>query len=214
MNCDVTLRAARDPSRTAHALESRVAVMEGLHALSVADARLPDPDTGSVDLADSCHEAADIITARGESQGIRVDTAIQSGMQVRGDVVRLKQILLNLGDNAVKYSVESGCVRIGLTVEAIDLSRRMLNRAHLGVDRAGVIVAQAVTEPTVEDATTGADLVENVDGDGPRTQPTTPSRSTKRPLRAARPSGFRRQRRRACRDADHGPVSATGRSSR
>jgi len=122
---EVALSSARDTEEYRHVLadlveevNDLVAIVEGLHALSVADARLPDADTGSIDLAESCHEAADIITALGESQGIRVDTEIQAGVQVRGDVVRLKQILLNLGDNAVKYSAEGGCVRIGLTVDA------------------------------------------------------------------------------------------------
>ncbi len=36
-------------------------------------------------------------------------------------------------------------------------------KLHLAVDRAGVIVAQALTEPTVDDATTGIDLIETVD---------------------------------------------------
>ena len=43
--------------------------------------------------------------------------------------------------------------------------KRAWKKLHLGVDRAGVIVAQAVTEPTVDDATTGTGLVENVDGE-------------------------------------------------
>ena len=38
-------------------------------------------------------------------------------------------------------------------------------KLHLGVDRCGVIVAQAVTEPTADDATTGIGLLEKVDGD-------------------------------------------------
>ncbi len=43
--------------------------------------------------------------------------------------------------------------------------KRAWKKLHLGVDRAGVIVAQAATEPTVDDATTGTGLVENVDGE-------------------------------------------------
>ena len=35
-------------------------------------------------------------------------------------------------------------------------------KLHLAVDRAGVIVAHALTEPTVDDATTGIDLIETV----------------------------------------------------
>ena len=36
-------------------------------------------------------------------------------------------------------------------------------KLHLAVDRAGVIVAHALTEPTIDDATTGIDLIETVD---------------------------------------------------
>lgn len=38
-------------------------------------------------------------------------------------------------------------------------------KLHLGVGRSGVIVAQALTEATVDDATTGITLIEGVDGD-------------------------------------------------
>ncbi len=43
--------------------------------------------------------------------------------------------------------------------------QRGWKKLHLGVDRSGVIVAQALTEPTADDATTGLGLVEQVDGD-------------------------------------------------
>ena len=43
--------------------------------------------------------------------------------------------------------------------------KRGWKKLHLGVDRCGVIVAQAVTEPTADDATTGISLIEQVDGD-------------------------------------------------
>ena len=38
-------------------------------------------------------------------------------------------------------------------------------KLHLGVDRSGVIVAQALTDATVDDAVTGTDLIGAVDGD-------------------------------------------------
>ena len=43
--------------------------------------------------------------------------------------------------------------------------KRGWKKLHLGVDRCGVIVAQAVTEPTTDDATTGIDLINQVDSD-------------------------------------------------
>ncbi len=41
--------------------------------------------------------------------------------------------------------------------------QRGWKKLHLAVDRAGVIVARALTEPTVDDATSGIDLIEEVD---------------------------------------------------
>ena len=41
--------------------------------------------------------------------------------------------------------------------------QRGWKKLHLGVDRAGVFVAQAVTEPTVDDAPVGVELIDSVD---------------------------------------------------
>ena len=43
--------------------------------------------------------------------------------------------------------------------------KRGWKKLHLGVDRTGVIVTHAITEPTADDATTGIGLVEHVNGD-------------------------------------------------
>ena len=43
--------------------------------------------------------------------------------------------------------------------------KRGWKKLHLGVDRSGVIVAQALTEPTADDATTGVGLVTGIPGD-------------------------------------------------
>ena len=42
--------------------------------------------------------------------------------------------------------------------------RRGWKKLHLGVDRSGVIVARALTEASVDDATTGITLIEATDG--------------------------------------------------
>ena len=44
------------------------------------------------------------------------------------------------------------------------MGRRGWKKRHLGVDRSGVIVARALTEASVDDATTGITLIEAVDG--------------------------------------------------
>ena len=43
--------------------------------------------------------------------------------------------------------------------------RRGWKKLHLGVDRTGVIVTHALTEPTADDATTGVGLVDHINGD-------------------------------------------------
>ena len=45
------------------------------------------------------------------------------------------------------------------------LDQRGWRKLHVGVDRSGVIVAEALTETTSDDATTGIDLIARVDGD-------------------------------------------------
>ena len=46
-----------------------------------------------------------------------------------------------------------------------DRGKRGWKKLHLGVDRSGVIVAQALSEPTADDATTGVGLVTGISGD-------------------------------------------------
>ena len=75
--------------------------------------------------------------------------------------------------------------------------KRGWKKLHLGVDRSGVIVAQARTDAPVDDATTAVDLIPSsmaISQASPRMPPTTRSRSTRRRARAWRTSssGIRR----------------------
>ena len=93
-------------------------VITSLRTLALADASLPKERTEAVNLSSIIDEAVELITALGESRSVAVTAHVEPGVTVRGDPVRLKQILLNLGDNAVKYTPADGHVTIDLASDA------------------------------------------------------------------------------------------------
>jgi two-component system, OmpR family, phosphate regulon sensor histidine kinase PhoR len=67
-----------------------------------------------VNLTEIVGEASDIIAALGEVRNVSVHCSAEPGIALRGDPTRLKQVVLNLGDNAVKYTPAGGQVSIRL----------------------------------------------------------------------------------------------------
>ena len=102
----------------AEEVTSMSAVITSLRILALADASLPKERTEAVNLSSIIDEAVELITALGESRSVTVTAHVEPGVTVRGDPVRLKQILLNLGDNAVKYTPADGHVTIDLASDA------------------------------------------------------------------------------------------------
>lgn len=92
------------------------AIVVDLRAFAQADA--PISGATPVDVSHLVTESADIITALGELQQVVVDVHVDAGITVRGDAVRLKHVVLNLGDNAVKYTPDGGRVSIRLDATA------------------------------------------------------------------------------------------------
>jgi len=113
--------AQREPARTsdpawlgsiAGEVEDIRAIVADLRSLALADAPIKDPI--AVNLTDVVAEAAEIVAALGELRSVAVQCDAEPGITVRGDPTRLKQIVLNLGDNAVKYTPAGGHVTIRL----------------------------------------------------------------------------------------------------
>jgi len=78
------------------------------------------------------HEDLSLIA---ESRGIASDIALNGAITVQGDEVRLRQLLLILLDNALKYTDPGGRVDLSLA--------RVNNRAYLTVADSGIGIPQA-----------------------------------------------------------------------
>ena len=102
-------------------LEEEVNDMSGvvadLQTLSLADAELQPAHRTQVDFSTLCVDAAEIISALGEARSVVVQADVSPDVRVTGDPHKLKQLLLNLGDNAVKYTSSGGRVLFRLRQE-------------------------------------------------------------------------------------------------
>lgn len=89
------------------------AVVTDLQTLSLADADV----TGKahVDLSATYADAAEILSLIAESKGVALTCEITPSIHVNGDSIKLKQVLLNVGDNAIKYTPAGGRVAISLS---------------------------------------------------------------------------------------------------
>ena len=113
---EVSLASPHSPSEYQRTLaelgeevDEMARILVDLRALTLADAGVKGD---RVNLSEVAAEAAEIIDALAESKGIPIDTSIEPDVVVWGSRIGLKQVFLNLGDNAVKYTAAGGTVSI------------------------------------------------------------------------------------------------------
>jgi heavy metal sensor kinase len=105
-------------------------IVEGLFAISRLDAGEAQAESVRFDLAQLTAATADQMYLLAEDKGISMTCAASPGAWVNGDRARLKQVVVNLFDNAIKYTPQHGAVTV--TVRAVD-SKAVLEVADNGI---------------------------------------------------------------------------------
>ena len=105
--------------------------------LEAGDLRLDETAFEPRTLIDS---VMNVMASSAQKKGLRVRTSIDAGIagELRGDSVRLRQILLNLVNNATKFT-ERGSVSVRLTLQGDDSSHQ---RLRLSVTDTGIGIAK------------------------------------------------------------------------
>ncbi len=96
-------------------------------------------EAGPLDPEDLLHEAADILAARAFENGNELVLALEPGLprRVTGDVLRLRQVLINLGGNAVKFT-HGGTVRLAVSRVEDAMPRQDLVRLRFEISDTGI----------------------------------------------------------------------------
>jgi len=92
-------------------------IVESLLAISRLDAGEVKMDKTRLDLGELAASTADEMRLLAEERSICLRTRADASVQVEGDRTRLQQVIVNLIDNAIKYTQEGGTVGISVSPE-------------------------------------------------------------------------------------------------
>jgi len=105
-------------------------IVEALFALSRLEAGEALQQSKPFDLSELSATTAEQMCLLAEDKGIEVTCDSPSGVIVEGDKARLKQVIVNLLDNAIKYTPEGGRVVVRVRTED---SKAVLEVADTGI---------------------------------------------------------------------------------
>lgn len=92
-------------------------ITRSLMLLAQADVGALIRKSDSIDLSTELESIAEDAEIMAEQHQVCIEAEIDTGLEVRGDATLLRQALLNLVNNAVKYNEKNGLVRIEGTAE-------------------------------------------------------------------------------------------------
>ena len=87
-------------------------IVEGLFALSRLDAGEALEKSDSFDLAELARTTVEQMSLLAEDKRIALSSQSSGPVTIEGDRARLKQVIVNLLDNAIKYTTEGGAVAV------------------------------------------------------------------------------------------------------
>ena len=92
-------------------------LVEDLRNLSLADAGELELTFAPCDLAALVRDAAAGFETRARTKGVRLEVCTE-GAPLQGDAARLRQVVTNLLDNALKFTPQGGCITATVKTEA------------------------------------------------------------------------------------------------
>jgi heavy metal sensor kinase len=117
-------------------LRRLAAIVDGLTLLAKADAGLIKLSFAPVRFDELVRDSFADTQILAHASGLQVELAACEEITVRGDAHRLRQLLLNLADNAVKYNQPNGSITMSL--------RRANNSAELVIANSGAGVSAEI----------------------------------------------------------------------
>jgi heavy metal sensor kinase len=118
---ELALRSQKTPEEYRRVLESTLeetlrltSIIDNLLTLAKADQGLYHAEFSEVSMKDLLDELFEDSEVLASSKRIRVTVDASDPITIVGDRVRLRQLFLNLIDNAIKYTPEGGTVTIGV----------------------------------------------------------------------------------------------------
>ncbi|MEO8520185.1 MAG: HAMP domain-containing sensor histidine kinase [Acidobacteriota bacterium] len=121
---DVALSAPRQPAEyqqiladLAEEVDALTATLRDLSDFTVAGADTDAQMRERVDVSDVFQEAGELVRMYAEGNGVPLHLTIETGIFVWGSRIRLRQLVLNLGENAVQFTPPDGGVWVTLAHE-------------------------------------------------------------------------------------------------